>query len=80
MRALNSVVMESITEKIEGLTVKHDALTAGEYISLWSSVWDGAPAEQTGLALSNTLFRVSVYDGQLPVAMARMIGDMGLCY
>lgn len=32
------------------------------------------------LAMEHTLFRVSVYDGERVVAMARMIGDMGLCY
>lgn len=26
------------------------------------------------------MFRVSVFDGEKIVAMARMIGDMGLCY
>ena len=68
-------------DKTEGLTIKRDGLTAEEYISVWSSVWDGAPtSEQTGLALAHSIFRVSVYDGDTPVAMARMIGDMGLCY
>ncbi len=63
------------------LTIKHNELTAEEFISLWESVWDGAPSlEQTKLAIEHTLFRVSVYDGERVVAMARMIGDMGLCY
>ena len=30
--------------------------------------------------MDNTLFRVSVFDGEQIVAMARVIGDMGLCY
>ena len=30
--------------------------------------------------MEHTLFRVSVYDGEKVVAMARMIGDMGLNY
>lgn len=63
------------------LTIKHNELNAEEFISLWESVWDGAPSlEQTRLAMEHTLFRVSVYDGERVVAMARMIGDMGLCY
>ena len=63
------------------LTIKHNELTAEEFISLWESVWDGAPSlEQTKLAMQNTVFRVSVYDGEKAIAMARMIGDMGLCY
>ena len=63
------------------LTIKHNELTAEEFISLWESVWGGAPSlEQTRLAMEHTMFRVSVYDGERVVAMARMIGDMGLCY
>ena len=63
------------------LTIKHNALTAEEFISLWESVWDGAPSlEQTTLAMEHTLFRVSIYDEEEVIAMARMIGDMGLCY
>ena len=30
--------------------------------------------------MEHTLFRVSVYDGDKPVAMARLLGDMGLNY
>lgn len=63
------------------LTIKHNELTAEEFISLWESVWGGAPTlEQTRLAMEHSLFRVSVCDGENIIAMARMIGDMGLCY
>ncbi len=63
------------------LKILHNALTAEEFISLWSSVWNGAPTlEQTALAMEHSVFRVSVYDGDEIVAMARMIGDMGLTY
>jgi len=63
------------------LTIKHDELTAEEFIQLWQSVWDGAPSlEQTQLALRNTLIRLSVFDGETIVGMARAIGDKGLCY
>lgn len=66
---------------MNNLTIKHNELTAEEFISLWESVWDGAPSlEQTKFAMQNTVFRVSVYDGEKAIAMARMIGDMGLCY
>lgn len=66
---------------MQELTVKHNALTAAEYMQLWESVWGEPPAlTQTELALAHTIFRVSVYDGDKAVAMARMIGDMGLCY
>lgn len=63
------------------LTVEHNKLSAEEFIALWESVWGGAPSlEQTELAMKHTLFRVSIYDGKEIVAMARMIGDMGLNY
>ena len=66
---------------MNNLTIKHNELTAEEFISLWESVWDGAPSlEQTELAMQHTIFRVSIYDGEKAIAMARMIGDMGLCY
>ena len=66
---------------MNNLKIKHNELTAEEFISLWESVWGGAPSlEQTKLAMQNTVFRVSVYDGDKAIAMARMIGDMGLCY
>lgn len=70
-----------MVRKLDGLTFKRNELTAEDYIELWNSVWDGAPSlEQTRLALEHTLFRVSIYDGEKPIAMARMIGDMGICY
>ena len=66
---------------MNNLTVKQNVLTAEEFISLWESVWDGTPSlEQTKLAMEHTIFRVSVYDGDKAIAMARMIGDMGLNY
>ena len=63
------------------LTVKHNQLTAEEFILLWETVWGQGPSlEQTRLAMEHTLFRVSVFDGDQIVAMARVIGDMGLDY
>jgi len=63
------------------LIIKHNKLTAEEFIFLWETVWgDGPSLEQTRLAMEHTLFRVSIYDGNEIVAMARMIGDMGLDY
>lgn len=41
---------------------------------------DGPTVTQTEFAMGHTLFRVSVYDGENIVAMARMIGDMGINY
>lgn len=66
---------------MDNLTIKHNELTAEQFIELWESVWGGAPTfEQTDLAMKNTLFRVSVFDGDRIVAMARMVGDLGLEY
>lgn len=63
------------------LEIKHNELTAEEFIYLWESVWGNAPTkEQIELALTNSIYVVSVYDRGKVAAMARMIGDMGLCY
>ncbi|MGN0806882.1 MAG: GNAT family N-acetyltransferase [Candidatus Coproplasma sp.] len=65
---------------MNNFTVKHNQLTAKEFIELWQTVWEGSPSlEQTEFAMKNTLFRVSVYDGEKVIAMARLIGDLGLC-
>ncbi len=66
---------------MDGLVVKHNELSAEEFIELWETVWGRGPSlEQTRLAMENTLFRVSVFDGDKIVAMARVIGDKGLDY
>ena len=66
---------------MDELTIKYNELTAKEFILLWETVWGEGPSyEQTELAWRHTLFRVSVYDKGKVVAMARMIGDMGLDY
>lgn len=66
---------------MSSLTIKHNELTAEQFIFLWESVWGHGPTlEQTRLAMEHTLFRVSVFDGDKIVAMARMNGDMGLDY
>lgn len=58
-----------------------DQFTAEEFAALWNSVWDGCPsAEQITAALANSVFRAGVYDGETIVGMARMIGDLGMCY
>lgn len=63
------------------LVVKYNELTAEQFIELWETVWgDGPSLEQTELAMNHTLFRVSVWDEERLVAMARMNGDMGLNY
>lgn len=66
---------------MDGLIIKHNELSAEEFIELWETVWGQGPSlEQTRLAMEHTLFRVSVFDGDKIAAMARVIGDMGLDY
>lgn len=63
------------------LTIKYNELTAEEFIFLWESVWGQGPTiRQTELAMKHTLFRISVWDQDQIVGMARMIGDLGLDY
>ncbi|MDE5767914.1 MAG: GNAT family N-acetyltransferase [Oscillospiraceae bacterium] len=63
------------------LMIRYNELTAKQFIELWETVWGDAPSlEQTELAMKHTLFRISVWDEDKIVAMARMIGDMGLDY
>ena len=65
----------------ENLTIKYNELTAVQFIELWETVWGAGPSpEQAELAMKNTLFRVSVFDGGKIVGMARMLGDLGLDY
>lgn len=84
-QAVNGIRFTPMKRKVnknkDRFTVKYNELTAEEFISLWESVWGAGPSpEQTELAMRHTLFRVSVYDGEKPIAMARMLGDMGLNY
>ncbi len=67
---------------MEGFTVKYNELTAEQFIELWQAVhWgEGPTLEQTRLAMEHTLFRVSIFDGEKIIAMARTNGDMGLDY
>ena len=62
-------------------TIRYNELSAEEFCELWASVWGAPPTlEQTRLAMAHTLFRVSVFDSGRIIAMARMIGDMGMNY
>lgn len=62
-------------------TVKYNTFDANDFRYLWESVWGEPPTyDQVKLALEHTLFRVGIYDGSLIIAMARVIGDLGLCY
>ena len=61
--------------------IKYNELKTSEFLYLWESVGNNAPSpEQVELAIKNTLFRVSIYDNNEIIGMARIIGDKGLCY
>ena len=63
------------------ISVKYNELSAEEFILLWETVWGQGPTlEQTKLGMEQTLFRVSVFDDDRIIGMARMIGDLGLNY
>ena len=63
------------------VSIRYNQLNADEFIELWNSVWDDPPTkEQVELAMANSLFRVSIFVDDKIAAMARVIGDKGLCY
>lgn len=62
-------------------TIKYNELSAEEFILLWETVWGPGPSlTQTKLAMEHTLFRISIFDKDKIIAMARVIGDIGLDY
>ena len=63
------------------MEIRENEFDAEAFMSLWNSVWDGCPSrEQISTALAHSIYRAAVYDGGTIVGMARMIGDLGLCY
>ncbi len=63
------------------VSIRYNQLNADEFIELWNFVWDDPPTkEQVELAMDNSLFRVSIFVDDKIAAMARVIGDKGLCY
>ena len=89
MRYINTQNMRDALDVKEADSMKHvhdyeiryNALSAEEFSLLWESA-KGQPLtiEQARLAIWNTLFSVSMYDGDTIIAMARVIEDNGLCY
>ena len=66
---------------VDNYIVINNVLSADDFLYLWNSVWDEPPTyEQVKLALENTIDRVSIYDGDKLIGMARMIGDKGMEY
>ena len=63
------------------MEIRENEFGADAFMLLWNAVWDGCPSrEQVQLALEHSIFRAAVYDGDRIIGMARMIGDLGMCY
>ena len=63
------------------MEIRENEFSADAFMLLWNSVWDGCPSrEQVTAALAHSIYRAAVYDGGRIVGMARMIGDLGMCY
>ena len=63
------------------MEIRENEFGADALMLLWNAVWDGCPSrEQVTAALAHSIYRAAVYDGGRIVGMARMIGDLGMCY
>lgn len=63
------------------LRIIANTYSASDFAMLWNTVWNGCPSlPQIELALKHSVYRVGVYDGERIIGMARMIGDLGMCY
>lgn len=63
------------------MEIRRDTLTPELFLALYQSVgWDPPCLEQVTIALRNTLASFTCYDGELPVGMARLIGDGGMSF
>ena len=63
------------------MEIRENEFDADAFMLLWNAVWDGCPSrEQVTAALAHSIYRAAVYDGDRIVGMARMIGDLGMCY
>ena len=63
------------------MEIRENEFDADAFMLLWNAVWDGCPSrEQVTAALAHSIYRAAVYDGDRIIGMARMIGDLGMCY
>ena len=63
------------------MEIRENEFGADAFMLLWNAVWDGCPSrEQVTAALAHSIYRAAVYDGDRIIGMARMIGDLGMCY
>lgn len=63
------------------IEVKKNVLTTGEFSLLYRSVgWEPPCEKQIKIALSNSICVFSLYENNLLVGMARIIGDKAMSY
>lgn len=63
------------------MTVQTNSLTPELFLELYQSVgWDAPGLEQIERALENSFATFCAYDGEVPVGMARLLGDGGMSF
>lgn len=63
------------------LRVEINTLNAELFLKLYTSVgWEPPALEQAEIALKHTTAAFTAYDGDKPVGMVRLLGDMGMSF
>ncbi len=63
------------------MRVDTNTLTPELFLKLYTSVgWEPPALEQAEIALAHTLASFIAYDGEKPVGMVRLLGDMGMSF
>ena len=63
------------------MKVKTNTLTAELFLQLYTSVgWDAPGLDQIEMALRGSIATFCAYDGEVPVGMARLLGDGGMSF
>ena len=63
------------------MTVQTNLLTPKLFLELYQSVgWDAPGLDQIERALENSFATFCAYDGEVPVGMARLLGDGGMSF
>lgn len=80
--ALDICWHKSRAEKAEKYTIKNEAPSAEDYnlLRVSSGIGGAKDIEKAKIALKNSLFAVSVYDGEKLIGSGRVIGDGGVSY
>ena len=63
------------------MRVELNTLNAELFLKLYTSVgWEPPALEQAEIALKHTLATFTAFDGDKPVGMVRLLGDMGMSF